>query len=1031
MQTITFSEFSLGTIDPIFTFSNNRVVFDGVIVPDGAQPRTPTIAANTSYFGPVFFEFDNPVESVSLDVGFFNNIGSTRIEFLDSSGRLLYQETNTTFGVDTFSFSSSAGIAEVRVIDIAFDAAGFSVDTVVFGDVIIGPNAPPITLASTATSFEFNSGTLTDGTISAFSDTLSNSDRTDSFRVDAPVAGTLAVTSILPSVSGSAETYTFEIDAGAHIIGIGDLAVDPGNIFYTVNWSFEANETFDEEALRELSEDLAAEVKKVELTSEISAAAFETIEKIALSAGSASDATNVLGSVGKAFGAAGIGLNIGGRTTEVLGAGDDWQCELYAQITDMVYQTASKLAGATAGGLIGLKVFGVGILVGVPVGGLGGSLLYDFTVSEGVKASARTNWEESFGLSPEPLFVSLNSIETFDLAAQRTLDAQEEPEPIYARLLDIEFYFNQYADARSMVESGEVQSALEHYYKFGIANGYKPNAIDPPLQEKEIAFDLEEYRNSTPINTSIRDLPLGDLAGDKVSSLELSLAAELNSQRTDLTEFSINAELSSLANRIAKDWVLNNTEAYVVEAQLNSPSGWALTPPNGQVVGVPAGLSVLAAFSSEQDVTDILASLTRGVEAADVSFGLASQSLGVAEFGGLWVLVVSTERMPNDVVVSDDAPLLKTNGTEGSDIVAAGSAVADVDLGKGSDSFIGGAFDDHVKGGGDDDQLKGGVGTDTAKYDGKRSDYLLKTNEDGSISVSDIRSGTPDGIDKLTEFEFLEFSDELVAVSSILNAPPVALDDTFSVEEDQTLTGNVLDDNGNGADSDLDGDQLTVSVISGPTEGILSLNDDGSFSYEADADFFDLAAPGDVIEQTFTYQIDDGNGAVDQATATISVNILNDGEMISANNGKDDVIGTDGGEDTLEGGNGKDRIFGLDGADHLFGGNGKDFLDGGEGPDKLHGGNGKDILIGGIGDDELNGGKGNDTFVFALGEGVDTVLDYEIGKDLIELDGLTFGDLSIGQAGDDATISANGELLAVLTGVAAASLSESDFFSFV
>lgn len=268
-------------------------------------------------------------------------------------------------------------------------------------------------------------------------------------------------------------------------------------------------------------------------------------------------------------------------------------------------------------------------------------------------------------------------------------------------------------------------------------------------------------------------------------------------------------------------------------------------------------------------------------------------------------------------------------------------------------------------------------------------------------------------------------------VGSGLNAPPVANDDAFGVSEDNTLLGNVLDDNGNGADSDPDGDALTVSLVSGPAHGTLVLNADGTFSYEADADVFDLALPGDVIEQTFNYQIDDGNGETDHATATITVAILDDGETISAGNGKDDVVGTDGGEDLIEGGNGKDRLFGLDGADRIFGGNGKDYLDGGESADQLFGGNGNDILIGGQGDDALTGGRGNDTFVFALGEGTDTVLDYEVGKDLIGLDGLAFGDLSIDQAGSDATISAGGELLAILTGVNASGLSEADFFDFV
>ena len=319
--------------------------------------------------------------------------------------------------------------------------------------------------------------------------------------------------------------------------------------------------------------------------------------------------------------------------------------------------------------------------------------------------------------------------------------------------------------------------------------------------------------------------------------------------------------------------------------------------------------------------------------------------------------------------------------------------------------------------------IDGGSGYDIIQYTGNFIQSLV--SKVGNV----IKIGS--NTDTLTNVEEIRFDDAVLDTATFtvtpLNAPPVAVDDLFGVDEDQTLTGNVLGDNGNGPDSDPDGDALTVTLISGPSEGILWLNADGLFNYEADSDVFDLAAPGDVIEQSFTYQIDDGTGAIDQAKATIFVTILDDGETISAKNGKDDLIGTDGGEDILEGGNGKDRIFGLDGADHLFGGNGKDLLEGGEGPDKLYGGNGKDTLIGGLGNDELTGGKGNDTFIFALGEGTDTVLDYEVGEDLIGLAGLTFGDVSIGQVGGDATISSSGELLAVLVGVDSSTLAEPDF----
>ena len=95
MGTITFSEYSLGTIDPAFVFADNGVQFDGIIVSDFAQPQTPAIAANNSYKGPVFFSFDKAVDSVDLDVGYFDNIGSTRIEFRDPTRNLLHSEINT------------------------------------------------------------------------------------------------------------------------------------------------------------------------------------------------------------------------------------------------------------------------------------------------------------------------------------------------------------------------------------------------------------------------------------------------------------------------------------------------------------------------------------------------------------------------------------------------------------------------------------------------------------------------------------------------------------------------------------------------------------------------------------------------------------------------------------------------------------------------------------------------------------------------------------------------------------------------
>ena len=67
-----------------------------------------------------------------------------------------------------------------------------------------------------------------------------------------------------------------------------------------------------------------------------------------------------------------------------------------------------------------------------------------------------------------------------------------------------------------------------------------------------------------------------------------------------------------------------------------------------------------------------------------------------------------------------------------------------------------------------------------------------------------------------------------------------------------------------------------------------------------------------------------------------------------------------------------------------------------------------DRLYGGAGDDTLTGGWGTDTFVFAAGHGDDTITDFFLGGDKIDLTQITgitsFDDLTISADGDDIVI---------------------------
>ncbi len=104
-----------------------------------------------------------------------------------------------------------------------------------------------------------------------------------------------------------------------------------------------------------------------------------------------------------------------------------------------------------------------------------------------------------------------------------------------------------------------------------------------------------------------------------------------------------------------------------------------------------------------------------------------------------------------------------------------------------------------------------------------------------------------------------------VTVSPV-NDAPVAVDDGYETDEDETLTVAAPGVLGN--DSDVDGDPLTATLDSDVSNGTLTLNADGSFSYTPNSGFSGT--------DSFTYVANDGTVNSDPATVTITVNAVND-----------------------------------------------------------------------------------------------------------------------------------------------------------
>ncbi|MFK7768551.1 MAG: Ig-like domain-containing protein [Mariniblastus sp.] len=129
-------------------------------------------------------------------------------------------------------------------------------------------------------------------------------------------------------------------------------------------------------------------------------------------------------------------------------------------------------------------------------------------------------------------------------------------------------------------------------------------------------------------------------------------------------------------------------------------------------------------------------------------------------------------------------------------------------------------------------------------------------NSDGVYTVEVIATDA-NGANVTTEFTW-----------SVTNPAPTANTDSFTTNEDTTFNGAVASN-----DSDPDGDNVTFAVDgTGPANGTVTLNPDGTFSYTPNADFNG--------SDSFDYTITDADGATATTTVTINVTPVNDAPVV-------------------------------------------------------------------------------------------------------------------------------------------------------
>ncbi|MEA2438344.1 MAG: hypothetical protein QOF65_2900, partial [Thermoleophilaceae bacterium] len=112
-----------------------------------------------------------------------------------------------------------------------------------------------------------------------------------------------------------------------------------------------------------------------------------------------------------------------------------------------------------------------------------------------------------------------------------------------------------------------------------------------------------------------------------------------------------------------------------------------------------------------------------------------------------------------------------------------------------------------------------------------------------------------------------------------VNDLPVAHNDTASTDSAHATSIPVLSN-----DTDADGDSLTVALDTAGTQGNVTVNGDGSVSYDPNHKF-DSLGPNDTAHDTFKYKANDGHGDSNQATVDVTITGFDDPPVVNTSSG--------------------------------------------------------------------------------------------------------------------------------------------------
>jgi YD repeat-containing protein len=347
---------------------------------------------------------------------------------------------------------------------------------------------------------------------------------------------------------------------------------------------------------------------------------------------------------------------------------------------------------------------------------------------------------------------------------------------------------------------------------------------------------------------------------------------------------------------------------------------------------------------------------------------------------------------------------------------------------------------------------RGGNSSTTYEYDASGNLTQISTDSDGDGTPDDIEAFEYNADGKLTQMSSDRDGDgtlDRITTYIYEEAPPLVGGEpaTAFIGSDGALQGDVFfageayagklftntDGSGNPNDVVLgtDGDDNIWTGLTGNDVIYSGEGNDTVGVSDGDTEI-DTGSGDDVV-----YSTGDGAGTntIDLGTGNNRLWLTGGDNTITAADG-DDEIGLGDGTDSVEAGDGNNVIYMVDpngtadGDKDILTGLGNDWVKTGSGDDRLDLGTNAGAAAGGY--DIAFGQGGSDTFVLNAGDGWLTVGDFTQGEDVLEISGISFGDIGSSYNADRNSTwvweKVGGDVLAELQGFSG-SLAAGDFVS--